>query len=105
MSQVVNSFKEQYTRNRQKGGRAYGCSEVKVFKPNQTGKLELVQVVKDPRYTLEEQGTAQALKAERRAKAEPSRLRPTTSGVPNSMAGCIPCPRTALERRTRYQKP
>ncbi len=39
MSQVVNSFKEQYTRNRQKGGRAYGCSEVKVFKPNQTGKL------------------------------------------------------------------
>lgn len=70
MSQVENSFKQQYSRNRQKGGKAYGCSSVKVFRPAANGQLELAQVVRDPRYTLDEPGTHQALKAERKAKAD-----------------------------------
>lgn len=70
VSQVENSFKQQYSRNRQKGGKAYGCSPVKVYRPAQDGQLKLAQVVRDPRYTLDEPGTQAALKAERKARSD-----------------------------------
>lgn len=70
VTQIENSFKQQYSRNRQKGGKAYGCSPVKVYRPAARGVLELAQVVRDPRYTLDEPGTQAALKAERKAKAD-----------------------------------